>query len=104
MIGARADLTYEYDYLGAGTDSLAELAAGKHAFANVLKGAKHPIVLVGAGAAARHDGAAVLAAAAKLALDVGAVKDDWNGFGVLHDTASRVGALDIGFAAGARAA
>ena len=44
---------------------------------------------------------AVLALAAKLALDFGAVKDGWNGFGVLHDTASRVGALDIGFAAGA---
>ncbi len=67
----------------------------------MLKSAKNPIVLVGAGAAARHDGAAVLAAAAKLALDVGAVKEGWNGFGVLQDTASRVGALDIGFAAGA---
>jgi NADH-quinone oxidoreductase subunit G len=101
VIGARADLTYEYDYLGAGTDSLGELAAGKHAFANVLKGAKNPIVLVGAGVAARHDGAAVLAATAKLALDAGAVKDGWNGFGILHDAASRVGALDIGFASGA---
>ncbi|MFZ2154526.1 MAG: molybdopterin-dependent oxidoreductase, partial [Bradyrhizobium sp.] len=101
VIGAKADLTYTYDYLGAGTDSLNELAAGKHAFSSVLKDAKNPIVLVGAGVAARHDGAAVLAAAAKLALDVGAVKDGWNGFGVLHDTASRVGALDIGFAAGA---
>ena len=39
--------------------------------------------------------------AAKLALDFGAVKDGWNGFAVLQDTASRVGALDIGFAAGA---
>ena len=101
LIGAKADLTYSYDYLGAGTDSLGDLAAGKHSFADVLKAAKNPIVLVGAGAAARHDGAAVLAAAAKLALDVGAVKDGWNGFAVLHDTASRVGALDIGFAAGA---
>ncbi|MDO9299703.1 NADH-quinone oxidoreductase subunit NuoG [Bradyrhizobium sp.] len=101
VIGAKADLTYEYDYLGAGTDSLSELAAGKHAFANVLKGAKKPIVLVGAGVAARHDGAAVLAATAKLALDVGAVTGDWNGFGILHDTASRVGALDIGFSSGA---
>ena len=100
VIGAKADLTYEYDYLGAGTDSLSELAAGKHAFAGVLKSAKNPLVLVGAGVAARHDGAAVLAATAKLALDVGAVKDGWNGFGILHDTASRVGALDIGFAAG----
>ena len=80
VIGAKADLTYDYDYLGAGTDSLSELAAGKHSFAEVLKGAKHPIVLVGAGALARHDGAAVLALAAKLALDVGALKDGWNGF------------------------
>ncbi|HEY3893401.1 MAG TPA: NADH-quinone oxidoreductase subunit NuoG, partial [Bradyrhizobium sp.] len=101
VIGAKADFTYAHDYLGAGTDSLAALAAGKHSFADVLKGAKHPIVLVGAGVAARHDGAAVLAQATKLALDIGAVKDGWNGFAVLHDTASRVGALDIGFAPGA---
>jgi NADH-quinone oxidoreductase subunit G len=101
LIGAKADLTYSYDYLGAGTDSLADLAAGKHSFADVLKGAKNPMVLVGTGAAARHDGPAVLALAAKLATDFGAVKADWNGFAVLHDTASRVGALDIGFAGGA---
>lgn len=101
VIGAKADLTYTYDYLGAGTDSLGDLAAGKHSFADVLKNAKHPIVLVGAGGLARQDGAAVLALAAKIAADVGAIKDGWNGFGVLHDTASRVGALDIGFAAGA---
>jgi NADH-quinone oxidoreductase subunit G len=101
VIGAKAELTYGYDYLGAGTDTLRELAAGKHFFADVLKAAKHPIVLVGTGAAARHDGAAVLALAATLALDLGAVKEGWNGFSVLHDTASRVGALDIGFAAAA---
>jgi NADH-quinone oxidoreductase subunit G len=97
LIGERADLTYTYDYLGAGPDTLADLAAGKSAFFDVLKNAKNPIVLVGAGAAARHDGAKVLATAAKIALDVGAVKDGWNGFGVLHNAASEVGALDIGF-------
>jgi NADH-quinone oxidoreductase subunit G len=97
VIGDKADLTYTYDHIGAGTDSLSDLAAGKHSFADELKGAKHPIVLVGAGVASRHDGAAVLALAAKLALQFG-IKDGWNGFGVLHDAASRVGALDIGFA------
>jgi NADH-quinone oxidoreductase subunit G len=99
LIGANADLTYVYDHLGAGTDTLGELAAGKHSFADVLKNAKNPMVLVGTGVAARHDGAAVLALAAKLAMNFGAVKPEWNGFAVLHDTASRVGALDIGFAA-----
>jgi NADH-quinone oxidoreductase subunit G len=101
VIGAKADLTYDYDYIGAGTDSLGELAGGKGSFLDVLKNAQHPIVLVGAGATARHDGAAVLALAAKLASDIGAIKDGWNGFAVLHDAASRVGALDIGFAPGA---
>jgi NADH-quinone oxidoreductase subunit G len=101
VIGAKADLTYAYDYIGAGTESLGDLAAGKHSFADVLKNAKNPIVLVGTDAFARHDGAAMLALAAKLALDIGAIKDGWNGFAVLQNTASRVGALDIGFAAGA---
>ncbi|HKU06415.1 MAG TPA: NADH-quinone oxidoreductase subunit NuoG, partial [Bradyrhizobium sp.] len=97
VIGPKADLTYEYDHIGAGTDSLNGLAAGKHSFGEVLKNAKHPIVLVGAAGLARPDGAAVLSLAAKLALNIGAVKDGWNGFGVLQDTASRAGALDIGF-------
>jgi NADH-quinone oxidoreductase subunit G len=100
VIGGRADLTYDCDYLGAGADSLSELAAGKGSFADVLKNAKAPIVLVGSGAAGRHDGAAILSLAAKLVSGLGAVKDGWNGFAVLHDTASRVGALDIGFAPG----
>ncbi|MES2600097.1 MAG: NADH-quinone oxidoreductase subunit NuoG [Pseudomonadota bacterium] len=100
VIGDKADLTYDYEHLGAGTDTLSDLAAGKHSFADVLKGAKNPIVLVGAGVAARHDGVAALALAAKLASDFGALKDGWNGFAVLHKAASQVGALDIGFAQG----
>jgi NADH-quinone oxidoreductase subunit G len=100
VIGDKAELTYDYDYLGAGVETLNDIAAGKHSFADVLKGAKTPIVLVGAGATARPDGAAVLALAAKLAGQIGAVKDGWNGFAVLHSAASTVGALDIGFVAG----
>ncbi|MEO6380591.1 MAG: NADH-quinone oxidoreductase subunit NuoG [Nitrobacter sp.] len=98
VIGEKADFTYDHDYLGAGPDSLSELAAGKNKFLDVLKGAKNPIVLVGSGATSRADGAAVLAAAAKLAADIGALKDGWNGFAVLQNAASRVGALDVGFA------
>jgi NADH-quinone oxidoreductase subunit G len=97
VIGEQADLTYKYDYLGAGPETLSDLGAGRNAFLDVLKKASHPIVLVGAGAAARHDGTAVLSTAAKIALDAGAVKDGWNGFGILHNAASEVGALDVGF-------
>src|SRR5207249_2615089 len=47
LVGEKVDLTYPYDYLGAGPDTLAELAAGNHSFAGVLAGAKHPLVIVG---------------------------------------------------------
>ena len=100
VIGEKADLTYRYEHLGAGADTVAEIAAGKHSFTDVLKGAKKPIVLVGAGAFGRKDGAALLAQAASLASGVGAVKDGWNGFAVLHTAASAVGALDVGFVPG----
>ncbi len=100
LIGAQADLTYPVDYLGAGTETLSDLASGKHSFADVLKKAERPLVLVGVSATSRADGAAILAQAAKLAVEFGAVKDGWNGFGVLHGTASGVGALDVGFVPG----
>jgi NADH-quinone oxidoreductase subunit G len=45
-----------------------------------------------------------LSAAAKLAVSVGAATEEWNGFGVLHTAASRVGALDLGFVPGANGA
>src|SRR4029077_9815989 len=32
VIGPKADLAYDYDHIGAGADSLNELAAGKHSF------------------------------------------------------------------------
>jgi NADH-quinone oxidoreductase subunit G len=101
LIGQNADLTYPYDYLGAGAETLSDVAAGRHAFADVLKQAQRPLILLGAGALARPDGAAIASLAAKLAVAFGAVKDGWNGFSVLHTAASRVGALDIGFVPGA---
>src|SRR5882672_22451 len=92
LIGEKADLTYKYDYLGAGPETLASVD---------FSGLAKPIVLVGQGALARADGQAVLSLAAKAALKAGAIKDGWNGFGILHTAASRVAALDIGFVPGA---
>ena len=100
LIGEKVDLTYPYDYLGAGPDTLTELAGGKHSFAAVLKAAERPMIILGAGALARPDGAAVAALAAKAAIELGVVKEGWNGYCVLHTAASRVGALEIGFVPG----
>ncbi|WP_411816047.1 NADH-quinone oxidoreductase subunit NuoG [Hyphococcus sp. DH-69] len=100
LIGEQKDLSFEYDYIGAGPDSLKAIANGEGDFAAALKDAKNPAIIVGMGAIARDDGAAILAEVAALAKQVGAVRDDWNGFNVLHTAAGRVGALDLGFLPG----
>ncbi|HXQ84071.1 MAG TPA: NADH-quinone oxidoreductase subunit NuoG [Xanthobacteraceae bacterium] len=98
VIGPKADLTYNYDYLGAGPETLA--AVTRHSFADTLRKAERPLLLLGSETFARADGAAVAALAARAAVDLGAVKDGWNGYCVLHSAASRVGALDLGFVPG----
>jgi NADH-quinone oxidoreductase subunit G len=100
VIGGVGDTRYEYQSLGAGADTLKDLAAGNGSFFETLKNAKKPLIIVGQGALARGDGAAVLGAAAKLAQAVGAVTAEWNGFAVLHTAAARVGGLDLGFVPG----
>jgi NADH-quinone oxidoreductase subunit G len=94
VIGERADLTYDYAYLGAGPETLAGFADHPTARLN------RQIWLVGQGALARADGAAVLSAVAKAAVSTGGLVEGWNGFSVLHTAAARVGGLDIGFVPG----
>jgi NADH-quinone oxidoreductase subunit G len=93
VIGEAATLTYDYERLGGGPESLSKGA-------EFLKGAERPLIIVGIGAIARGDGAAVLAEIAGLAAAAGAVKEDWNGFNILHLAAARVAALDLGFLPG----
>ncbi|MDH3737724.1 MAG: NADH-quinone oxidoreductase subunit NuoG, partial [Alphaproteobacteria bacterium] len=100
-IGPDVDLTYPVTHLGAGPETLAAVADGSNAFADVLRNAERPAIIVGMGALARSDGAAILATARKIADQYGLVNDGWNGFNVLHTAAARVGGLDLGFTPGA---
>jgi len=99
LIGEAVSLQYQYDHLGTGPAMLKAIAAGKHPFADALRQAKRPMIVLGQAAVARPDGAAILAMAAQTAVNCGLLKPDegWNGFNVLHTAAARVGALDLGF-------
>ncbi len=95
-IGPASDLTYAITPLGADPAGLSDLGA----FADVLRGAERPMLVVGQAALARPDGSAVLAACWRLAAEFGMLRPDWHGFNVLHTAAGRVGALDLGFLPG----
>ncbi|MFN7612680.1 MAG: molybdopterin-dependent oxidoreductase, partial [Alphaproteobacteria bacterium] len=94
-VGAAFDLTYPVTQLGENPQILAEIAGGKHPFAAKLKAAKKPVILLGAAALARADGAAIHQAA-KIVGDF-CQREGWNGFNLLHHAAARVGGLDLGF-------
>jgi NADH-quinone oxidoreductase subunit G len=94
VIGLSPDLTYKYNYLGAGPETLTQ------AWDKPPEGVAKPMMIIGSGAFARPDGAAVLASLAKVALASGVVGNGWNDFNVLHGAASRVGGLDLGLVPG----
>jgi len=96
-IGPALDLTYPVEMLGDGGAALNALAEGTHPWADILRGAKAPMFVLGQGALARPDGARVLGTARAIAEAFGMVRPDWNGFNVLHCAAARVGGLDLGF-------
>jgi NADH-quinone oxidoreductase subunit G len=87
LVGEAVDLTYDYKHVGPGPDALQQVidmggeSIREHA----------SLVIVGQGALCRPDGAAVLAAAQKVA------EQTDSGLLVLHTAAGRVGAMDLGF-------
>jgi NADH-quinone oxidoreductase subunit G len=91
-VGPVTDLTYKVEWLG---DDLSALAKAPKALADALKTAERPAIIVGGGAL-RYEGVhgAALAFASKYKL----VRDDWNGFNVLHFAAARMGGLMLGYA------
>jgi len=90
-IGPEVDLAMPVEWLGDDLKLVGKLPkAVKDAFAN----AERPAVIVGPGAL----GAGALGAALALVEPLGLVKSDWNGFNVLHTSASRMAGLILGFA------
>ena len=86
LVGEAVDLTYDYAHVGTDRAALDGLLGRD--YGDVLDAPS--IVIVGQGALQEADGAAVLAAAMKLAEDTNSK------FMVLHTAASRVGAMDVG--------
>ncbi|HWI75969.1 MAG TPA: NADH-quinone oxidoreductase subunit NuoG, partial [Sphingomicrobium sp.] len=90
-IGPEIDLAMPVEWIGDDLKLLGKLPkAVKEAFAK----AERPAVIVGPGALAKG----ALGAALALVEPLGLIKGDWNGFNVLHTSASRMAGLILGYA------
>jgi NADH-quinone oxidoreductase subunit G len=90
-IGPQIDLAMPVEWLG---DDLKLLAKLPKAVTDAFASAERPAVIVGPGALA----AGAFGAALALVEPLGLVKGGWNGFNVLHTSASRMAALILGYA------
>ncbi|HVJ00599.1 MAG TPA: NADH-quinone oxidoreductase subunit NuoG [Sphingomonas sp.] len=94
-LGPEVDLTYKLEWIG---NDLATLGKLPENVVQAFDGAKRPLVIVGPGALKDGFGPA-LALVEPMKL-VRTLEDGtaWNGFGVIHTAAARMGALMLGFA------
>ena len=90
-IGPEVDLGMKAEWLG---DDLKLLGKLPKAVVEAFDKAERPAVIVGPGALA----AGGLGAALALIEPLGLIKGEWNGFNVLHTSASRMASLILGFA------
>lgn len=99
-LGQKDDQTYQVEELGDDLSILESVLAGKGDFAKKLKAANKPMIIIGDGVLTRSDSHGILSILHDIAKKYDVVGADWNGFNILHNHASMVAALDLGFYSG----
>lgn len=99
-IGEADDQTYPIEELGEDLKALESILAGKGDFAKKFKNASKPMVIVGDGVLTRSDSHGILSLIHDIAEKYDVVSSEWNGFNIMHNHASMVAALDLGFYSG----
>ena len=97
---ADIDLSYRFESLGDSLLILTAIENEVHPFTEKIKAAKNPMLIIGQDMLTRQDADAILSYACKIAQKQGFVRENWNGFNILHKAAARVGGLDIKFVPG----
>ncbi|MDD9331883.1 MAG: NADH-quinone oxidoreductase subunit NuoG [Wolbachia sp.] len=96
-IGPDIEYLYHVEKLGDNPNILSEIVERNHKFCELLNVSKNPMLIIGQDALVRNDAYSILALAGKIAEKFNMIRDNWNGFNVLHKAAARVGGLDVGF-------
>jgi len=96
-IGCEVDLTYSHKNLGDDISALKEIIDERSEFAEILKNAKNPLLILGHDMVARPDGELLLSYAKKIAEKFHMVREGWNGFNFLAKSTGLLNGLITGF-------
>ena len=95
-VGDPGDLTYPYEKIGNSTSVIKEIISGNHPISKKIKMSKKPMIIIGESALFDPSGQYVFESLKKFFSDNNFIRDDWNGFNILTQQASKVGAIDLG--------
>ena len=99
-IGGGDKSSYLINDLGSDTQIIDQIYEGNHSYNNILEKSSKSLILLGESILNRSDGAGILGRVREIAKKYNFYSNKWNGIGVLHTAANRVGALEVGFVPG----
>lgn len=103
LIGNSLSLNYSYEHISSTVDGLGVFLNEEHPISKELSKAQNPIIILGEACFNRADTKAIMKTAQDIMAMFPAFQQEiegnviWNGFNILHNSAGRVGALDVGF-------
>ena len=97
LIGKKLDLTYKYEHLSDRIEHINDLLNNNSPFSEVLKNSKKSLIIIGNSAINYRDGKEVLNVCSEIAKKYNVANNNFNGFNILQQDISKVGAIDIGF-------
>ncbi|BFY97091.1 hypothetical protein BsWGS_00131 [Bradybaena similaris] len=102
VVGAPVDLSYDYQFLGDSCAVLEDISTQLHPMAKVLQLANKPMIILGSAGLQRSDSGAIYDIVRHISEDAKrhCTHKNWKVFNFLHQSASQVGALDLGYQAG----
>ena len=99
-IGGGDKASYPIEELGNNVNIIEQIYKSKHSYNKILEKSNKPLFLIGENLLNRKDGEGILGRIREVAKKYNSFSDKWNGLAILHSSASRVGALEVGFVPG----
>jgi NADH-quinone oxidoreductase subunit G len=97
VIGEQYNGNYRAEHLGSNISILKDVLEGKNSFAEKLKTAKKPMIILGMGAFEGVDASEIISLAKEVAIKYNMVQDNWNGYNVLNTSTGMLSGLEAGF-------
>jgi len=95
-VGNPGELTYPYEIIGNNTNTIKDIVEGKNKVSSKIINSKKPIIIIGESALSSKAGEYIFKSIKNFLITNDKINNNWNSLNVLAQSASHVGAIDLG--------